>query len=388
MSHSKYTLIIYSLLHPRRSVPRISRNSCPKQRRIPCRTIQRMGSGKVEKTIITWVKANDTQLAYLEKQKRVHAISGSSEILLFECDKVITEWDFDAKTFRWISRTRCFADLEKFGNGLKVTEDVFIDTCLLSGSDFLQTIPTLDVTNRNKAIKPYAAVELINNNGRSGIQAVLNNQDNPKNRDVKYLEKFRIARMAIKHHPIITSSGKVEPLHDEQIPNDAHEFISQRLPDELFHYLSHGLINSRVLSWRAFSEIIEPPPVDGGESPTYQTLVGSKLSPIRTAMMNLLSGPLHNYFSHKDLTLKCWFPDTSGKPQTSTVSTGPARENVRLVEMWNVKEEVFRDAVAQHKVRIMNLEATSGANKHIAKRILRICNPIPPGRKFRFQVEC
>ena len=249
----------------------------------------------------------------------------------------------------WISRAKCFADLEKFGNGLKVTEDVFIDTILLAGSDFLQTIPNLEAPNRNKAIKPYAAIDLINNNGRSGIQVVLNNQDDPKHRAVRYLEKFRIARMAIKHHPIITSSGKVEPLHDEQIPNDAHEFISQRLPDELFHYLSHGLINSRILSWRAFSEIIEPPPVDGGDAPTYQTLVGSKLSPLRTAMMNLLSAPLHNYFSHKDLTLKCWFPKTQ-TPQISTVSTGPARESVRIVEMWNVKEEIFKDVVAKHKV--------------------------------------
>ncbi|KAH7139063.1 PIN domain-like protein [Dendryphion nanum] len=289
------------------------------------------------------------QLAELERQKSVSAIAGSSEIFLFECDKLITSWDFPAKTFRFISKAKCIADLEKYGNGTKVSEDIFVDACLLAGVSYLNTIPNLEAPSRNKAIKPHGAIDLINNGGRTGYQVVLNNQDDPKLRSMKYPEKYRLARMAIKHMPIITVDGNVAPLHEDSVPKDAHEFISQRLPNEIHHYHSRGLINSRVLSWRVYSEIIEPPPVDGGDSQAYQDLVGSLLSPLRTTTLTLLSTPLHNWYTHKNLTLKCWFPGSDGKPHTSTISTGPAKEMSRIVESWNVKEATFKDAVAAHK---------------------------------------
>jgi hypothetical protein len=200
-------------------------------------------------------------------------------------------------------------------------------------------------------MKPLGAIDMImNGGGRTGISVVLNNADDPRLKEMKYVENYRKARLAVKHQPVLTVEGKIEPTFENQLPNDAHEFIGQRLPDEIYHYLSKGLINARILNWRATSEIIEPPPVDGGDSTAYHTLVSSTLTPLRTTAINLLSSSLHNWYQHKDLTLRCWFLDPTGKPHTSTIGMRGIQDYRRTVEMWNVREDTFRDIVSQHEV--------------------------------------
>jgi hypothetical protein len=288
-------------------------------------------------------------LAYLEKHNHVQAISGPSEVLLFDCDKVITSWDLEAGLFKWIRRGKCVAELKNVTNNRDISDDMFVDACLLAGSHFLTTIPTLDSPNKNRP-KPVGAIEMILSNGRTGIGAILNNQDDPRFLQGMYADKYRRARLAVKHHPVLTAEGEVKPSMEGKLPNDAHEFIGQRLPDEIYHYLSKGLINTRILNWRATSEIVESPPVDGGESAEYRTLVSSKLTPLRTTAINLLSSSLHNWYQHKDLSLKCWFEDASGKPHQSTISMKGLPEYRKVVDSWNVKEVTFKDVVSQYKV--------------------------------------
>ncbi|KAF2705855.1 PIN domain-like protein [Pleomassaria siparia CBS 279.74] len=317
------------------------------------------------------------QLAYLEKHNHVQAISGPSELLLFDCDKIITYWDLEAGLFKWIRRGRCVAELKKYVNNGELPDATFVDACMLAGSHFLPTLPTLESPNR-KQMKPLGAIEMIMSHGRTGIAAVLNNQDDPrfhgKENAEKYADKYRRARLSIKHHPILTVDGKVTPMEEGQMPNDGHEFIGQRLPDEIYHYLAKGLINARIVTWRATSEIIESPPMDGGESPEYRKLVSSKLTPLRTTAINLLSSSLHNWYQHKDLTLKCWFEDASGKPHTSTISMKDLPEYREVVDTWNVKEATFKDVVAQHQpcgylgAAILSLKNADFVAKTISKK--------------------
>ncbi|KAJ4295023.1 hypothetical protein N0V90_007031 [Kalmusia sp. IMI 367209] len=288
------------------------------------------------------------QLAYFERQNQVQAISGSSEILLFECDRVITSWDLEDGEFKWIKRAKCVADLRKYVQNADIADETFVDACILAGTHFLPTLPNLDSPNsRNKTSKISGAIEMIMSQGRSGHSVVMNNRDDPLFQRTNYVDRYRKARLAVKHHPILTAEGKIEPLLEAQSPNDSHEFIGQRLPDEVYHYMSRGLINSRILSWRATSEIVESPPIDGGENTTYQDLVSTKLTPLRTTAINLLSSSLHNWFQHKDIDLKCWFKvDQSGKHQATTISMKGLPEWRKSVDTWNVKEATFKDVVS------------------------------------------
>lgn len=279
------------------------------------------------------------------------AISGSSELLLFGCDKFITSWDLEADTFKWLKRSKCITDLRKYTRDAEISDDVFVDACVLAGTHFLPTLPSLESPNRNKQPKPVSAIDMIMSQGRTGYSVVLNSKDDPRFEQTDYFDKYRKARLAVKHHPVLTSEGRIEPLLETQLPNDSHEFIGQRLPDEVFYYMSKGLINSRVLNWRASSEITESPPVDGGDSVEYQNLVSAKLTPLRTTAINLLSSSLHNWYQHKDIDLKCWFQtDQNGKPQASTISMKGLPEWRKSVDTWNVREATFRDTLAKHHV--------------------------------------
>lgn len=203
--------------------------------------------------------AHFSQLAYLERSGFCQAVSGSSDILLFECDKVITEWDFEEKQFCWTKRSKCISDLERFANAGTVTEDIFVDACMLAGTPFLPTLPNLNSPNRSELLKPHSAIKMIMSNGKSGYGVVVNNLDDPRFKQLQYMEKYQKARSAVRNHPVYTVDGKIVPLNPNSIPNDAVSYLHSRLPDEVYHYLSTGLINARLLQWRVTCKIFDVP---------------------------------------------------------------------------------------------------------------------------------
>ncbi|KAH9877912.1 hypothetical protein J1614_003129 [Plenodomus biglobosus] len=316
------------------------------------------------------------QLAYLEKSQHVHAISGASEVLLFDCDKVITSWEFEERQFRSTRREKCKADLEKFAGNIRITDEIFVDACILAGTPFLPTLPNLSSPNRTELLKPYSAIKMIMSSGRTGYSVVVNNQDDPRFKEIDYIARYQKARLAVKNHPIYTEDGKIEPQNPHELPNDAVQYLGQRLPDELFHYMSKGLIAPRILQWRTTCEVYEVPPMDGGESLEYKTLVSSKLIPLRTTAFNLLSSTLHNWYRHKDLEQRCWFLDASNKQVSTTIRVERSSESQTpaIVETWNVKEATFKDAVSQYKEcgllgsAILALQNTEFTSKSIAKK--------------------
>jgi hypothetical protein len=321
---------------------------------------------------------DNTQLAYLERCGFCQAVSGSSDILLFECDRVITSWDFEEKQFRWTKRAKCISDLERFANNGPVTEDIFVDACILAGTPFLPTLPNLNSPNRTDLLKPHGAIKMIMSNGKTGYSVVVNNHDDPRFKSMQYVERYQKARSAVRNHPIYTIDGKIEPLDTNRLPNDAVNYLQSRLPDEVYHYLSAGLINARVLQWRTTCHIFDVPPMDGGESPEYRSLVSSKLTPLRTTAINLLSSSLHNWYRHKNLELRCWFSDPNTEPQEIRVVGTP--ESLTIVDSWNVKEATFAEAVSQHKECRAPFERMTETNNfqghgYLGSAILSLQNP-------------
>jgi hypothetical protein len=198
-------------------------------------------------------------------------------------------------------------------------------------------------------MNPHSAIKkIMSSNGKSGYAVVVNNQDDPRFKQVEYVDRYQKARSAIRNHPICTIDGKIEPLDTNSMPNDAVSYLQSRLPDEVYHYLSTGLINPRLLQWRTTCQVFDQPPMDGGESPEYRALVSSKLTPLRTTTISLLSSSLHNWYRHKNLELRCWFSDPGADQEIRVAGT---QESPTVVETWNVKEASFKDAVSKHKVR-------------------------------------
>ncbi|KAB2573175.1 DNA repair protein [Lasiodiplodia theobromae] len=275
------------------------------------------------------------QLAYLEKNAKHQwqAIAGPSELLFFDIERVITAWDWERGEFTWMGRRQCMSDLGNLG------PDQFVDACLLAGSELLPPLPMLE-TRRNKP-KIRSAVEMMMSLGRTGMSVCQNYQDDPKLRSMNYTDRFMRAKMSIQHHIVLTLDGKVEVLNNEHAPSDIHEFMSQRLPDEVYFYLSRGAIGSRVLTVRTSAEIIEIAPLDGGESQEYRELVRDQLIPLRNTTISLLSSSLHRFYQHKNVNLYTWFDRTNAKPITlrDTSDFRPILSN------WNVKAALIQEKV-------------------------------------------
>ncbi|KAI9838145.1 MAG: hypothetical protein M1837_002640 [Sclerophora amabilis] len=272
------------------------------------------------------------QLASLEKNPTqfIDAVSGSSELFLFKVDKVVTKIDHALSQFSWISRTTCQEDLGK------IPADMFVDACLMSGSSFLPTFPPLE--NPTVHRKPFTirdTVNMILTLGRSVTSVCTHYQDDPQVQQLGYLDRFRRAKMAIRHHIVLTDDGKVQPLEIDQAPSDVHEFIGQRLPEELYFYLSKGVLGPRVMNWLTSGELLETPPLDSGETEEYRRLVQSQLSPLRLQALSLLSQPLYRFYHRKDVTMRFWFDKDIEQILSFKELVPTPRE---LISAWNVRE--------------------------------------------------
>lgn len=262
------------------------------------------------------------QLVHLLENKLTKAIVGSASCLVFGASRVIVHFDYANGKFFWVSRD---AVLRK----LNMNQDQFVDLCLLSGVSFLQALPEVENDAINSRI--IAAKNILNRSGRDGNTVCLQAGDE------HYLSLYRKAKFATKHMVIIHNGGEVKQMNFDSCPSDSHEFIGQRLPDEIFNYTLRGLLSFRVLNWRTRAEIFETAPLDGGESPAYKELIQKKLSPLRARALALLTTSLHRYWSKQDVDLRCWF----NEDEKQALNVPDVSDVTKDADTWHVKSALM-----------------------------------------------
>jgi hypothetical protein len=268
------------------------------------------------------------QLTYMLKGQMVKSIVGSASCLVFGAERVIVDFNWTKGTFSWISREQI---LRKFG----INPDQFVDICLLAGCSILPAFQEVAGEGANKRVG--ATRTLLASFGRDGHALCVSAGDN------HYLGLFRKAKVASKHMVVIHAGGEIKQMNFDSCPSDSHEFVGQRIPDEIFNYTSRGLLGFRVLDWRTRSEIFETPPLDGGESAAYKDLVQKKLTPLRARALALMTKTLHRYWQKKDVELMTWFREDEkqqlGIPELTEAS-------LRDAETWHVKTDLLDEATA------------------------------------------
>lgn len=258
------------------------------------------------------------QLAYMERVERVDGVAGSASCLLYGCERVIIDWDWDQKQVKW-------TDFEICTQRLQLTQEDFVGACLISGSSILPALPEFDGDDSVSKL-PAAARKL--KDFRNDMTALLHSQGNG------YINEFYKAKFALAHPIQLEENGAVKPKDWDGAPGDVHEFIGQRLPGELYEYLSRGLVGPRVLNWRTRAEVLETPPLDGGVSPTYQDLVETKLRPIRAQALAVMTEQLHRYYQNTEVELACWWKDQN-KTALNVKDRLPAVRTI--TEGWHAK---------------------------------------------------
>lgn len=281
------------------------------------------------------------QLVYLEKKGFVDAICGNSELFLFEVEKVITHLNVTpGGSFTWVNRPRLLTELG-FSN------DMFIDACMLSGSEICRPFPPLEGPRSSNPHAFLNSVELIKRTRNAS--AVF--RTHPELESSGYVDKYRKARAAITHHVILTDEGKAEPLHFASAPGDVHEFIGHRLPEELYFYLSRGMIGPQVLDMLATGELVVVAPFDNGDSEEYRKFLDA-LNPLRLQALSLVAQPLNFWWLSKEVSVHYWFDK---KNQKKLVPKEVIPSPYELPKKWNVKEKILRPELEKSDVSSFRL---------------------------------
>ncbi|KAL1953984.1 hypothetical protein VTO42DRAFT_1870 [Malbranchea cinnamomea] len=278
------------------------------------------------------------QLAYLGRgpNQFVDAIFGPSELLLFEVDKVITRLDTDLFQFSWITKYACQEELGK------LTSEQFVELCLLLGSPFLRTFPPFEnPAFPGKGLNLRDAVNIFNGAGRNALALCAQFEEDRRVQELQYSDHFKRAFMTVKHHIIMDLDGKVGPLDPDNASSDLHELIGQRLPEELYFYISKGILGPQVPGWLTSGEMLVELPLGTEDSPVYRRLAGELLTPIRIQSLCLLSNSLHRFYQTKVISQRMWYEEK-------------AEKNINLKDMPSVK-----DSIIHWRVRVEQLPETT-----------------------------
>ncbi|KFL62242.1 uncharacterized protein TERG_06308 [Trichophyton rubrum CBS 118892] len=215
--------------------------------------------------------AASAQLAYLEKDPHrfIDAVFGPAELFLFDVEKIITKMDTDLRHFNWVTKSLCQEELGRLSN------QQFADLCLLLGSPFLPTFPPFETPGYGggKRVNIRDAVGMFNSAGRNALALCAQFEEDQRVHDLDYMDRFKRAFMTVKHHVIMDVDGKVGPLDPENASSDLHELIGQRLPEELYFYISKGILGSRIPNWLTSGELLLTLPLGTEDTPVYRRLL-------------------------------------------------------------------------------------------------------------------
>ncbi|KAJ4302209.1 hypothetical protein N0V88_002345 [Collariella sp. IMI 366227] len=245
------------------------------------------------------------QMAYFEMcdSDQCAGIMGPSELLLYPIrDCIIRTIDWDNKVVTAVSKKNIL-------KSLNVSESLFVDIFLMTGTSFLPPFPPLRDPSIIKT-QPHSVADAVNmlRTAEKSVTLVCTSfHDILKNQDPNWLDKYRKARMAVDHFIYIAENGMVK-VHDyEHLTKDNHEYLGLQLPSELFHYLNTGLIGPRVLSWITHGQLQIFPTLDGFASDEYKKLVTTQSVRIKEAALSLVIPRLNRGIGYKNINMKVWY---------------------------------------------------------------------------------
>lgn len=281
------------------------------------------------------------QLVYFLSEGYVDGVYGSLDVLLSaSTDRLITHIDSRGNgghgNFSWLSK-------RQFLHDLALTHEQFLEACIISGSlgfspySSLLYPPISQQLLSTVAGGPAAAAAAISAAGSAvaaglyqasapfkvaldyvlasptsiftTIAAYSQQQEAgiPTGRD-KYVIKFQKAYATILYQPVLKENGKVEPIPPEsEWPSDVHDFVGQRLPDEIYFYLAHGLVGPELLNGLTSGYLFEPASLDGGRAVSYRRFITNIQDEVQSKALSFLSQTLHRYFQHKPIKTVLWY---------------------------------------------------------------------------------
>jgi Temperature dependent protein affecting M2 dsRNA replication len=316
-------------------------------------------------------------LIYLQRHPKsyIHAIYGPTDTLLYPgVDKLIISVDLVSSdpSFTSVSKRSIVGDLG-------VNEEHFLDVGILVGFDHSPSFPP---STHEQGLK--ATVDMVKYY-KSGHAAVLAFGDHPVVKTTQYADQYARTRAMVKYSLILSSEGTVTPLplaittstpasnaqnsnhhppaHHHptaaDIPSDLHEIFTHRLPDEVYYYLSRGLLGPQALVWLTTGQVNEGPPLDNGDTTEYRRFVKEVITEGQTGpratTLALISSVCHNFWANRKVTPYFWFEQpTSPSHHGKALVQHNSLQTTQLVERvggWMVPSAVVEEELRRQNVR-------------------------------------
>lgn len=273
---------------------------------------------------------------------------GPSEALLFDLEKLVTRIETEPAQFTWITKQNAQEELGR------LTNEQFLDFCLLLGSPFLRACPLFESPAFPGKIPTVRdALPMFNATGRSALTLCAQYEEDRRMQELQYTDRYKRAYMIVKHHVYMDIDGRVGPMEQETTSSDMHELIGQRLPEELYFYLSKGLLGPDVPNFLTSGEVRISLPLGTEDSEVYRQLVGDTLTPIRSQSICLLANSLHRFYQTKVIHIRPWFDEKSER-------------NINLKNIPSVKETIqaWKISSAQLPDSVKKLQLPRGSLKY------------------------
>ncbi|KAJ5719420.1 hypothetical protein N7493_007875 [Penicillium malachiteum] len=289
------------------------------------------------------------QLSYLARGSNpvVDAVYGPSEAFLFDLDKLVTRIETEPAQFTWLTKQTCQEELGRLSN------EQFLEFLLLLGSSFLRPCPLFEnPAYPGKLPNIRDALPMFNSAGRTALAMCAQYEEDRRMNEYQYVDRYKRAYLSVKYHVYMDLDGRVVPMEPETVSSDLHEIIGQRLPEELYFYLSKGVLGADVPNYLTSGEVRSSLPMGAEDTDVYRQLVGDTLTPIRTQSICLLANSLHRFYQTKEIHIRPWFDENSD-------------EKINLKNIPSVKETIqaWRISSAQFPESVKKLQVPLGSFK-------------------------
>ncbi|KAH6887217.1 XPG I-region protein [Coprinopsis sp. MPI-PUGE-AT-0042] len=331
------------------------------------------------------------QLIYLQRHSKayIHAIYGPTDTLLYPgVDKVITHIDLTSPnpSFQFVSKRSVLQELA-------VNEDQFLDICILVGFDHSPAFPP---TIHEQALK--ATVDMVKYY-KTGFAAVSAFSEHPAVKAIQYLDHFARTRLhdQVLSHPLLRGIREClshSPFHPQA---EDHTTTNPQQPtspltytkysptvsqDEVFFYLSRGLLGPQALIWLTTGQIIENPPLDNGETTEYKRFVKEVITDGQTGpratSLALISNVSHNFWTARKVQGLFWFDQPPMPPMQQQPGQPPqpppqhqhkpiahnSQQTLQLVERvggWNVPYGIIEEELRRQNSSTIDFALCLGA---------------------------
>jgi hypothetical protein len=208
---------------------------------------------------------------------------------------------------------------------------------------------------------------------KSGHGAVATYAEHPIVKTQGYAEQYARARSLVRFSLILASEGLIQPLPlalpsggpgahavtAAEIPSDLHDIFTHRLPDELYFYLSRGLLSPAPLGWLTSGFVIERPPADNGETLEYRRFVREVITdgqtgPRATALA-LISSVCAPFWANRKVLPVFWFDPPSQHPRDIRPIQHSSQQTTQLAERvqgWSVPYMIIEEELRRQNVRV------------------------------------